>query len=172
MKRILAAIAAVVLALGVAGTVSATPPPSHKVTICHAAPPDTAENGWVAINVDIASTGYMQSGHQDQHDADIIPAYDYPGFVYTGKNLDTYFYGVLGSDILDNGCAAPQSSPDPSVPPCDECGAPGDTPEPTMPNTAMMDPVAATPPASATLLALFFGGLAGSLMILRRKDSR
>lgn len=167
MKRlILTLLAALAVAFAGASPALATAPPSHKVTICHATPPDTAENGWVAINVDIASTGYQHSGHQDQHDADIIPAYDYPGFVFAGKNLDTYFYGVLGSDILANGCVDPtQPTPSPvpssSIPPCDECGGPVES----LPNTAAELTSTSTGSSFPWVIA-FLGVLAGSLIVL------
>jgi LPXTG-motif cell wall-anchored protein len=85
-KFIAAAAIATVAFAGSAGIAGATKPnPEHKVTICHATPPDTAANGYVEITVDVASVGYQNSGHQDQHAADIIPPYSYDSFTYAGK---------------------------------------------------------------------------------------
>ena len=76
MKRFLglAGFGVLIAVVGIFAAVAlATKPPEHKVTICHAKPADTAANGWNAIEVDVASVGYRQSGHQDKHAADIIP---------------------------------------------------------------------------------------------------
>jgi hypothetical protein len=178
MKRIvLAATAALALAFSVAIPALATKPaPSHKVTICHATPPDTAANGWVAITVDIASTGYKQSGHQDQHDADIIPAYNYRGvFVYNGKNLDTYFYGALGSDILANGCVSPSESvaPSESATPSEMAVTPS-LPEASLnlkaPNTATLDPVSS--PGTPIWPAILLGVATAAAFVLLPSRSR
>jgi hypothetical protein len=75
---------------------SATKPPDHKVTICHATGSST--NPFVIINVDIASSGYLKAGH-DLHDDDIIPPYTYGTFSYPGKN-----WTASGQTILANGC--------------------------------------------------------------------
>lgn len=104
-------------ALALAGTVfatsaSASKPPSHLVTICHATPPDTAADGYVEITVDVASVGFVQSGHADQHDADIIPAYTFDGFSFPGKNWDSD-----GQAILNNGCVLPEGVEPPVSPP-------------------------------------------------------
>jgi hypothetical protein len=111
MKKFLASLAvAGVVLTGTAGVASATQPnPEHKVTICHATPPDTAANGWNSITVDVASVGYQHSGHQDEHAADIIPAWSYTDgdgntVSYEGKNLATVFQFRTGADILGNGC--------------------------------------------------------------------
>lgn len=110
MKRILAVIGIIILGVLMMGT----KPEGHQVTICHATPPDSASNGWHEITVDIASIGYQQSGHQDQHNADIIPAYNYSdGFSFGGKNMGTNFDGHTGAEILANGCKLPQ---DPTIP--------------------------------------------------------
>jgi hypothetical protein len=89
-----------VLALSLAA--SATAPPEHLVTICHATPPDTAAQGYQSITVDVASIGYQQSGHQDQHDADIIPPYSYGEVSFAGKNWTS-----VGQAIWNNGCVVP-----------------------------------------------------------------
>lgn len=75
---------------------TATKPPDHKVTICHATGSQT--NPYVVINVDIASSGYLKAGH-DLHDDDIIPPYTYGTFSYPGKN-----WTASGQTILANGC--------------------------------------------------------------------
>jgi hypothetical protein len=114
MKKLLVVLAAVavVMAIG-AGTALATKPnPAHKVTICHATPPDTAANGYVQLSVDVASVGYQHSGHETEHDADIIPPYEYTAadgntFSYPGKNFGA------GQAILNNGCVVPDTTPPP-----------------------------------------------------------
>jgi hypothetical protein len=95
----------------------ATQPDVHKVTICHANPPDTAASGWQAQDVDIASSGDLQGGHQTEHAADIIPAYYYAptNYDYPGKNLTTVWGGYTGAEILANGCAIPTATPTPVV---------------------------------------------------------
>lgn len=96
------AVMAIIVSTMVALAVSASatkPDPGHKVTICHATPPDTAANGYVRITVDVASVGFQHSGHQDQHDADIIPPYTQGNFSYPGKNWDQ-----AGQAIWNNNC--------------------------------------------------------------------
>ena len=120
MKRLLglAGLGALIAVLGIFAAVAlATQPPEHKVTICHAKPADTAANGWNAIEVDVASVGYQQSGHQDKHAADIIPAWSYTDGENTvsfgGLNLGTDFGGSTGAVILANGCVNPTPPPPP-----------------------------------------------------------
>jgi hypothetical protein len=105
----LALIVVALIAAAVPGTALATDKPGKpiRVTICHAKPADTAKRGWVEITVAVTATGFRQSGHADQHDADIIPAFTHKGFVYPGKNLTTDFGGVTGQEILDNECVKP-----------------------------------------------------------------
>jgi len=92
------------------------PSNSHNpVTLCHATPVDTAANGWNDITVD--DDAVFKEGHGTQHDADIIPAFDYwtqDGGTgawtknhFPGKNLGTVFYGVTGAQILAAGCFVP-----------------------------------------------------------------
>jgi hypothetical protein len=88
----------VALSLLPASPVLGSPPPEHKVTICHATPADTAKNGWVVIEVDVASVGYQHSGHQAKHDADIIPPYAYGAFSFAGKNWTTEGQAVWAND--------------------------------------------------------------------------
>ena len=132
-------LASVVLLTFLATPASASPPPEHRVTICHATPPDTAANGWVEITVDVASVGYRHSGHEDEHDADIIPPYEYDDFSYPGKGDQA---------ILANGCVSttpspsqtpspspsgspsPSQSPSPSVTPSPS-GTPSESPSET-----------------------------------------
>lgn len=85
--------------------------PNHvPVTLCHATPPDTAAQGWESITVD--DDAIVKSAHNEQHDYDIIPAFDYWEKVdgvwtqrhFAGKNLDTVFSGIPGSAILAAGC--------------------------------------------------------------------
>jgi hypothetical protein len=105
-----------------AAPASATPPPDHKVTICHAT--FSATNPYVEITVDIASSGYVKAGHADHTGpvpatigdvqdmkangikwGDVIPAYHYDptNFDYPGLNWDQ-----TGMDLLANHCAVPQ----------------------------------------------------------------
>jgi len=68
------------------------------VTLCHATPPDTAANGYNEITTD--DDGAL-NGHNDQHDADIIPPFNYYGGSFPGKNWTTE-----GEAILKNKCVA------------------------------------------------------------------
>lgn len=104
MRRFTVGLVLLIAALSIFGVsvAGATKPPSHMVRICHARPADTAANGWVIINVDIASSGYQHSGHADQHDADVIPPYQYQQFSFAGKNWDTE-----GQAVWNNGCKLP-----------------------------------------------------------------
>lgn len=123
-RRIIIA-AATLTSLLWAGTtpaVATKPNPEHKVTICHARPPDTAANGWVEITVDVASVGYKKAGHESEHDADIIPPYSYEDedgnvFSYPGKG---------DQSILANGCEDPDDptpTPTPTEDPEDPTGS-------------------------------------------------
>ncbi len=109
--------------LTIADQAGATPPnPEHKVTICHAHPADSLTGPWVSITVDVASVGYQHSGHQDEHDGDIIPPYEYTDaegvvFSYPGKGDQA---------ILANGCVAIEPSPTPTPSPTES-----PTPSPT-----------------------------------------
>lgn len=90
-----------------------------KVDVCHATPPDTAHQGWNLVSIDDAAAATNHSGHDHEHDADIIGAFSYwsstgngndATWVYTtypGKNLATDFGGVTGATILANGCDRP-----------------------------------------------------------------
>jgi hypothetical protein len=108
MRRIALGVAgSLVIAAGAfasVGVATAGAPTDHTVTICHATPPDTAANGWQQLSVDVSSVGYQQSGHQDQHDADIIPPYDFGDFSFAGKNWD-----ATGQAIWNNGCVVPET---------------------------------------------------------------
>src|SRR6266567_939130 len=106
-RAILGTATIVGLALGNVASALATKPLEHLVTICHATPPDTAAQGWHAITVDVASSGYRKSGHQDRHDADIIPPWSYTAadrniLSYPGKN-----WTDAGQAIWNNDCIAP-----------------------------------------------------------------
>jgi hypothetical protein len=122
ISLIVTAVVAGTMLMAGAVPASATPPPDHKVTICHAT--DSATNPYVEITVDIASSGYVKAGH-DGHTGpvptsisevqafkaagtkwgDVIPAYHYDptNFDYPGLNWDQ-----TGMDLLNNGCAIPQ----------------------------------------------------------------
>jgi hypothetical protein len=140
MHRIVRAVllAGAIIAMALGSVATATPPASeHKVTICHAAPPDTAAQGWREIDVDIASSGYLRGGHQEEHDADIIPPYTYKDFSYPGKNWD-----AAGQAIYANGCAVP----DPSAPPSDPPASDPPASDPPASDPPASDPPASTPP--------------------------
>lgn len=147
LVRNLGWIAAAGLVVGLA-LVPATPalgsaPPAHKVVICHATPPDTARNGWHAINVDVASVGYRHSGHQAKHDADIIPPYAYGKFSYAGKN-----WTDEGQAIWANDCKAVAPTPKTPTPtPTAEPTATA-TATPTATPTGEVEPTAATNPTA------------------------
>jgi hypothetical protein len=94
----------------------------NPVTLCHATPPDTAANGWNSITVD--DDAVFKKGHGTEHDADIIPAFDYwtqdggdgPWTLhhFPGKNLTTVFYGQTGAQILAAGCVVAETPAAPS----------------------------------------------------------
>ena len=74
----------------------------EKVTICHANPPDTAENGWNKITP--ASIGALM-GHVRNDDADVIPPFgQFPGKNWTGG----------GQAIWNNDCKELELSPTPT----------------------------------------------------------
>lgn len=135
VKGVLWALIAACVMLGVLLYLATLPayasPPvrgEHKVTICHATPPDTAADGWVSIEVDVASVGYQHSGHQDQHAADIIPPYHYDDVSYPGKG---------DQSILANGCVKPETPPPTTPPPTTP---PPTTPPPTTPPPTVVPP--------------------------------
>ena len=133
MRKVLTIVAlgSTLTLLAAAPALATKPNPEHKATICHATPPDTAAQGWVEITVDVASVGYQQSGHEDQHDADIIPPYS-----YTDADGNVFSYPGKGDQaILANGCEA--LTPSPSTPP-------PTTPPPTV------SPSTGTPPPTVT----------------------
>ena len=105
-----AALVALLAFLPAAQTVLGSAPPEHKVDICHATPPDTAANGWVTLEVDVASVGYQHSGHESEHDADIIPPYSYGSFAFDGKNWD-----ADGQATWANDCAAVEATVEPTA---------------------------------------------------------
>jgi hypothetical protein len=98
VRRLFGGLSIAILAASVAVPVAATPPPDHKVTICHALP-DKASHDYNVISVDIASSGYVKGGHyvapgdSSKHadGGDIIPPYVYvrkdgTTFTFTGQN--------------------------------------------------------------------------------------
>jgi hypothetical protein len=120
---VMAPILGTVMVVGVSSA-SASPPPRHKVTICHATHSTT--NPYVEINVDVASSGFGSAGHADHtgpvptspddlaqfkadgvHWGDVIPAYTYGDFSYPGLNFDD-----AGMALLDNGCKVPELPPE------------------------------------------------------------
>ena len=131
---------------------SASAPPNHKVTICHATGSD--HNPYVVLTPDIASAGYLQGGHNghtgpiwvsgDQaahiNWGDIIPPYTYvradgTTFTYAGMN-----WTAEGQAIWANGCVLPgQPTPTPST-----------SPTPESSPTALPTPTGGVAPATAT----------------------
>lgn len=57
----------------------------HQVTFCHATPPDTAAEGYTKLTSDKDSI--FKDGHGNQHDADILPQFDYQVWEKTGTQL-------------------------------------------------------------------------------------
>jgi hypothetical protein len=120
---VMAPILGTVMIVGMSSA-SASPPPDHKVTICHAT--HSATNPYVEINVDVASAGFGTAGHADHagpvptspddlaqfkaegvHWGDVIPAYSYGDFSYRGLNFDD-----AGKSLVDNGCKVPEQPPE------------------------------------------------------------
>ena len=92
------------------------------VRLCHALDADTGETGWESRTVAAESVFGNASGHVDQHDADIIPAFTYlkDGVTreFAGKNWSGSFL-----EIHANGCVAPTgqgNDEDPSDPVVEE----------------------------------------------------
>jgi hypothetical protein len=56
------------------------------VTLCHATPPDTAKEGYNLITTD--DDGVFTQGHDSEHDADIIPAFDYWSYEKVGSHQE------------------------------------------------------------------------------------
>lgn len=111
---------------------SGGPPPhpdggANQIPICHATPADTAANGWNLLTPDDDAVATNQSGHSDEHDADIIPAFTYwlkigngndatwEQRTFPGKNLATDFDGSTGAEILANDCVKPTTPPPPTI---------------------------------------------------------
>lgn len=133
MKKTLIAVG-LGIALAMTGVIPAfaTAGTDHKVLICHA---NEGVKGWSPNGNSVDKHSIMNplgAGH-DSHTNDIIPAFDSGEHgnvtwdAYPGKNLDTLFDGVLGSDILANGCSIPEVEPvvhpiAPSIDHLDPCG--------------------------------------------------
>ena len=189
MKRVLVSIAATgLLSIALIGPALATQGDDHKVTICHATPPDTAKNGYNQIDVDISSSGHLKGGHQEKHDADIIPPYEFQTeedglFEYPGKN-----WTEAGQAIYKNDCVVPTPTPTPTpTPEVTPTPTPEVTPTPTpavtatpvvtappeVPNTAPPTDIETTSvPTSSTnglLFILAVLGLGSGLLILRKR---
>ena len=193
--------AVIVIGLALASTALATPPPNHKVTICHATNSDT--NPYVVIDVDIASSGYLKAGHSLHTGpiwyagakadkvkwGDIIPAYDYEAtsFHFAGLN-----WTADGQAIWEAGCvigeASPPASPEqsqaaetdqpsasPSVPspsPSFLQSVAADTDAPTEPSTSTSAVPAASPADGAFGLAILLGIAVASLLFLTPHPAR
>lgn len=133
-----AILAGLALVLAAAG-VQATPPDNHKVAICHFTS-ENASHPYNYIEVDIASSGYLQGGH-DEHAKDIIPPYTYGEFHHPGQGDQA---------VLNNHCQAavvePTPTPSPTATPTP---APTGTPTPT-PTATPRPEATATPGATPT----------------------
>jgi hypothetical protein len=146
---------------------SATQPPNHRVTICHATGADS--NPYVVLTPDIASAGFLQGGHdghtgpiwvsgdQSAHQkwGDIIPPYQYvradgTTFVFAGLN-----WTAQGQAIWDDGCAAPGQTTPTRRPRATR--SPGATPSAGASLSPGAAPIA-TPPQSGGVSAATAGG--------------
>lgn len=132
MKRVLAIASAMLLVIGLAGTVLAWNGPN--VTLCHAMPPDTAANGWNQIIID--QDGAL--GHARQHTKDIIPPFSSGDDTFAGLNWDK-----MGQEIWNNGCTIPTPTPTPTP-------TPVVTPTPTPVVTPTPTPVITPTPTPTT----------------------
>ena len=125
LRKLAALLGAAALTFGAVGSVSATAPTHHKITICHATSSET--NPYTSPTVDIASAGYPDgsSGHAghgrdgvwypgakaDGFDwGDIIPPYDYGDFHYDGLN-----WTEAGQAIYRNDCNFPKEEHNPAI---------------------------------------------------------
>jgi hypothetical protein len=129
-------LALVIFGVGVM-TVSATPPPDHKVVICHAT--GSQSNPFVQLSVDIASSGFVEGGHNN-HPNDIIPPYVYGTFHFPGKN-----WTAQGQAIWVSGCQMAPASPKPSP----TGGPPHPTPSPSASPTASSPSAGSSPGGGA-----------------------
>ena len=201
-RRVVSLVAGGLLALAAAlvstsGAVLATAPVKHEVDICHATPPDTAAEGYQLLTVDVASVGYQSAGHQDEHDADIIPPWSYVDdqqvtHSYAGKNWDDE-----GEAIWNNDCADPNATPTPTATicaiddvlpgiiqtaaPCEtptatpfesfqgETGTPALTPPPTSTSNGSSN---SSIPLFALLICFAFGGLGLAAVEAQRRSVR
>lgn len=125
------------LALTSVGAMATKPMPSpgdHKVVICHH---NNGVKDFVQIDVDIASSGYLQGGH-DGHAEDIIPPYTYGDFSYPGKNWTTDNIAIWNND-----CKAVTPTPTPTP---TETSGPEPTPTPTATPTPTPTPTQTSGP--------------------------
>ena len=169
------------------------PAPDHKVTICHRTNSDT--NPYVVIDVDIASSGHLQGGHDTQHEGpiwalglkdqhiewgDIIPPYTYLEFAHPGQN-----WTAEGQAMWADGCAMTDPSEEPSEPaeepsePAEEEAPSGEVegetgaPQVTPPATDTVSPAGErTGDPSALLVALAALAIVGGLSADRARARR
>jgi hypothetical protein len=128
-------IASLVLAGTSSAGLAAPQAQADTIRICHATPADTAANGWVSNTISKDGT-VINSQHNLQHDADIIPPFSYDDgnggtAQFGGKNWD-----AEGQEIYANDCARPQptATNTPSNTPTDT-NTPTETSVPTETNT-------------------------------------
>ena len=101
--RIIAMAAVLPLALlgavGMATSATASPPPDHKVTYCHAT--HSAKNPFVVITTDELA---VVRGHQDHQDSeDVIPPFDW-ALPDSSGHFDGLNWGSDGAWFIANGC--------------------------------------------------------------------
>lgn len=100
MKKLLAAagIAGLVL-VGGAASATASPPPDHKVTYCHAT--GSTSNPFVVITTDELAVVMGHQNHQDFED--VIPAFDW-ALPNSSGHFDGLNWGPGSQTFIDNGC--------------------------------------------------------------------
>jgi hypothetical protein len=108
--RITAILAAVpfaaIAALGVGSSASASPPPDHKVTYCHATHSET--NPFVVITTDELA---VVRGHQNHQDfEDVIPPFDW-ALPNSSGSFAGLNWGPGSQAFIDNGCVGPVYPP-------------------------------------------------------------
>ena len=102
--------------LTVISVIGAAAQAHFHVTICHRTGSRT--NPYIQISPDVEG---VVNGHMDHEQTgnglggDIIPLFEFMGQTYS-KNLDTDFGGgLLGRDILANGCRVDHNTPTPGI---------------------------------------------------------
>ena len=162
-------LALVIFGVGVM-TVSATPPsPDHKVVICHAT--GSQSNPFVQLDVDIASSGFVEGGHIN-HPNDIIPPYVHGTFHFPGKN-----WNAQGQAIWAFGCKEPAAGTSPSqsagASPGSGAVSAGSAPSPSATGKALAETGDTSSPEAigAILASLGFLAMATGVIAYRRREA-